>query len=362
MFAMIIWAVAFALGWKLIGLPTDPLYFFIWLWAATIAWNSDRPWRDHLRFGRDWSPIVLLLIAYNFSRGFADNNAVPHVLELVAADRGMLGGLTGGEVPTVWLQNHLYDPAGPHWWEVLISFVYFSHFVAAPTVAVVLWMRNRPRWAAFARRWIALSVLGLITYFVYPAAPPWWAARYGFIPDVARISTRGWKEIGLHGAGNMLNAGQAASNPVAAMPSLHTAFALLVVAFFLPRVRRRWWPLLLAYPLAMAFTLVYSGEHWVIDVLFGWTYTGLTFLLVGLAEHWWSRRRSRTGGTAVSGRPADDPVKVPATAATARAAEPVAVPAGVADHREPRSSTPAAGGPEPTGGGTRAGGAPTVPG
>ena len=62
----------------------------------------------------------------------------------------------------------------------------------------------------------------------------------------------------MHGAGNLLNAGQIASNPVAAMPSLHTAWALFVVLFFLRSTRRRWWPLLLAYPLAMTFTLVYA--------------------------------------------------------------------------------------------------------
>ena len=92
----------------------------------------------------------------------------------------------------------------------------------------------------------------------------------------------------MHGAGNLLNAGQIAANPVAAMPSLHTAFALFVVLFFMGATRRRWWPLLLAYPLAMTFTLVYSGEHYMIDVLVGWAYVGMTFLVVGLAERWWA--------------------------------------------------------------------------
>jgi hypothetical protein len=64
----------------------------------------------------------------------------------------------------------------------------------------------------------------------------------GLTGPVERISTRGWRAIGLHGAGNVLNAAQLdASNPVAAMPSLHTAFALLAVAFFAPTVGRRWW-------------------------------------------------------------------------------------------------------------------------
>jgi membrane-associated phospholipid phosphatase len=76
------------------------------------------------------------------------------------------------------------------------------------------------------------------------------------------------------------------------MPSLHTAWALMAVAFFLPMVSRRWWPLLLAYPLAMTFTLVYTGEHYVIDVLVGWAYVAMVFVVVGLAERWWQARRA----------------------------------------------------------------------
>ncbi|MEO3923157.1 phosphatase PAP2 family protein [Micromonosporaceae bacterium B7E4] len=291
--AMSIWAVAFVAAWLLIGLPTDPLYAFAWLWAATIAWRSDRPWRTHLGFARDWLPVVVLLALYNLSRGFADNGATPHAYELIVTDRWMFGWAMDGQVPTVWLQQHLYDPDGIHWWDVGVSWVYFSHFVVTLAAAVVLWLTSRPRWAAFMRRWGFLCASGLVTYFLYPAAPPWWAAQYGMLDEVARISTRGWREFGMHGAGNLLNAGQIASNPVAAMPSLHTAWALFVVVFFLGATRRRWWPLLLCYPLAMTFTLVYAGEHYVIDVLVGWAYVGLTFLVVGLAERWWAARRAR---------------------------------------------------------------------
>ncbi|HEX5540459.1 MAG TPA: phosphatase PAP2 family protein [Micromonospora sp.] len=297
------WAVVFVASWLSIGLPTDPLYAFACLWTVTIAWNIHRPWRSHLSFARDWLPVVLLLIVYNLSRGFADNNAIPHALELVAADRAMFGWATGGQVPTVWLQERLYDPDAVHWWDLLGSWVYFSHFVVALAAAAVLWLRDRSRWAAFMRRWLFLCFAGLATYFLYPAAPPWWASQYGLIEEVSRISTRGWQAIGMRGAGNMLNIGQLASNPVAAMPSLHTAWALLVVVFFFGYVRRRWWPLLLTYPLAMTFTLVYSAEHYMIDVLVGWAYVGLTFLVVGGAERWWAARRARRTDAPASASP-----------------------------------------------------------
>ncbi|WP_433282016.1 phosphatase PAP2 family protein [Micromonospora sp. CA-244673] len=340
--AMAIWGIAFVAAWFAIGLPTDPAYAFLWIWAGTIAWHSSRPWRSHLRFARDWIPVVLLLAAYNLSRGFADNGATPHAMELIVADRFLTGWATGGEVPTIWLQQHLYRPDQVHWWDVAVSWIYFSHFVATLAAAAVLWLRDRARWGAYMRRWGFLCAAGLATYFLYPAAPPWWAAQNGLLSDVARISTRGWKEIGMHGAGNLLNAGQIASNPVAAMPSLHTAFALFVVLFFLRATRKRWWPLLLAYPLAMTFTLIYSGEHYLIDVLVGWAYVGLTFLVVGLAEHWWAARRARRAALALAGEATAtaEPTRA-ADVTPADAATPAANPAGPTPTADPAGPTPA---------------------
>jgi membrane-associated phospholipid phosphatase len=119
-----------------------------------------------------------------------------------------------------------------------------------------------------------------------------------------RLSTAGWNAIGLHSAANTLNGLQInAANPVAAMPSLHTAYAMMAVSFFLPVARKRWWPILLAYPLAMTFTLVYSAEHYVIDVLVGWLYVALTFTAVGFGERWWSRRKADRPAEPTTDRP-----------------------------------------------------------
>ena len=288
-----VWVVAFAAFVAVVGIPTsDPLEAFGWLWLATIAWRNHQPWREHLKFLRDWLPVVVLLEIYNVTRGSADNLFAPHYTAMIHFDEWLFG-----RVPTVWLQQHLYHPGHVQWWEVVVTLIYTSHFLTVPTVAVILWLRNRRLSYRFMRRWVALSVAGLVTYFLYPAAPPWLAWQRGYLTEpVARISTDGWSALGLHSAGNTLNALQAdQSNLVAAMPSLHTAYAMMAAAFFLPMVRRRWWPVLLAYPLAMTFTLVYTGEHYVADVLVGWLYVGLTFLFVGLGERWWERRRAALG-------------------------------------------------------------------
>src|SRR5215475_5557708 len=171
--AMTVWGGAFVGLLFVEGLPTDPVYAFVWLWTLTIAWHIDRPWRSHLGFARDWSAVVILLVLYNISRGVADKAIGPHVTEMIHADTWMFGWLTGGEIPTVWLQQHLYHPH-VQWYDMIVSFIYFSHFVTALLVAMILWMRNRARWVLFIRRFITLNVLGVTTYFLYPAAPPWW--------------------------------------------------------------------------------------------------------------------------------------------------------------------------------------------
>jgi membrane-associated phospholipid phosphatase len=111
------------------------------------------------------------------------------------------------------------------------------------------------------------------------------AARDGYLEPVQRITARGWSKMGLHTVSKIFDRGAAISNPVAALPSLHAACALLVVAFFwkqMPRILR---PFSLVLPAAMALCLVYFGEHWVIDIVLGWLYVGAAFWLASRYEN-----------------------------------------------------------------------------
>ena len=91
------------------------------------------------------------------------------------------------------------------------------------------------------------------------------------------------------------------------MPSLHAGYALLISLFLCRFVSWRWRIALAAYPLLMGFALVYLGEHYVFDVLLGWAYALLAFLLVEAAV----RRRAKR---ATETRPAEPPVVVPGLA------------------------------------------------
>jgi PAP2 superfamily len=293
------------------------LYICTGLLAASIGQG-----RRMLYVIRDWLPFALVLVAYDLSRGAARMIGRPTMWHWqVDVDRWMFFGT----VPTVWLQERLKLPSAP-WWEIVISTVYMSFFILPYVVAAVLWLRDREEWKAFARLFLGLSFAALIIYALLPAAPPWAAARCTpadvaggpsdprcmfrparGVPDggllgtlqttqdgangwVERIVGRGWGQLNLHSASALIDQGQASVNLVAAIPSLHAGLTAAVAAFLWTRVQRKWRPLLAAYVLVMAFTLVYTAEHYVVDILLGWVLAAAVLLVNRCFESW---RRQR---------------------------------------------------------------------
>ncbi len=280
---LLVYGGVFAAIAKVHGLPLEREQLILWICGALLISSL---WREHWwRVVTDWLPFVALMAVYDFTRGAAETLGMP--LQWTAqleVDKALFFG----EVPTVWLQDRLLGPE-LQWWQVITGATYVSHFVVPFAVAGVLWVRARPAFVGWARRFLTLSYIGLATYILVPAAPPWRAGEVGFIAPVDRIASLGWSELGLDSAESLIEKGQATVNLYAAVPSLHAAYTVLVALFLWPRVRWWWRALLGVYPLLMAFTLVYGGEHYVSDILLGWVYAGLVMLGWG----WWEGRRAR---------------------------------------------------------------------
>ncbi|OBB03348.1 hypothetical protein A5662_12110 [Mycobacteriaceae bacterium 1482268.1] len=73
-------------------------------------------------------------------------------------------------------------------------------------------------------------------------------------------------------------------NLVAAIPSLHAAMTAAIAAFLWKKVHRGWQPFLAAYVVIMAFTLVYTAEHYVIDILLGWALAAVAVVVANYIE------------------------------------------------------------------------------
>ena len=258
-------------------------------------------------FFRDWSPFLALFLAYELMRGYADRFGLPiHVTDVIALERVIgLGGL-----PTVWLQSLLHrgGESVPDPLAAISVGLYFLHFPLPLAVGVLLWIRRRRIYYDYVGALIVLSVAAFVTYLLLPVAPPWWAERQGDVTGVLHLRDNGFAGLaGLFGIGNHLysypNLYSVSSNDVAAFPSLHAAYPFLAFLFARRAFPRAGW-LMLAYAACVWFSIVYLGEHWVVDIVGGVAYSVAAYLAVlhGPASARWLMARIIKQGTGAASR------------------------------------------------------------
>jgi membrane-associated phospholipid phosphatase len=237
-----------------------------------------------LVFMADWLPMVALLVAYEVARDLAP---------LVGAPPRDLSGierwLSGGHEATLALQSALYSPARIGVLDVAGSAVYFMHFVLPAAVGLALWLGDRSRYRAFAATLLVACCLAFVTYIALPTQPPW----LGHPQDVhkvidetiGKLSLPDWL-VGFYRDRDY--------NVDAAFPSLHAAFPLIAALHTWAR-SRRFGILLGAWTLVVWFSIVYLGEHYVVDVLGGVAYAMVAVLAVACWRRCAARRAARVG-------------------------------------------------------------------
>ena len=286
--APLAWAVATVMLVVVLGVPTSRELIIAWVLAGMIAFSATNLRRRLPRLVVDWAPFVALLLVYDMLRGFADGLVFPvHELPQIRLETALFGTPT----PTVWLQSHLWHGADHlRWWDYVAWLVYLSHFLVTLIAAAALWTFAHDRFRRYAVMVCVLTVSGFVTYVVYPAVPPWMAAQHGNLGEANRIVPIVWQHVPVGDFDALFEHGVRYANNVAAMPSLHAGYALLFTLFFWSIVP--WWirPLLAVYPVAMAFALVYTGEHYIVDCLAGWVYAAAAFFVVNAL---YERRRVR---------------------------------------------------------------------
>jgi membrane-associated phospholipid phosphatase len=299
------------------GVPVDRESLILWIMTGLIAASIGR--RPLLTVVFDWVPFALVLIVYDYMRGASQYFGGRTLwTPQIAIDKWFFFG----HEPTVWLQEHLKAPSA-RWWDVVTSTTYTSFFILPYVIAGFFWLRSRREFHRWAARFVVMSFLGLAGFILFPAAPPWAAAKctaaqvanhpsnpscingpavssggllgrfrpvhHGAASYVERISGRGFDDLHLTIAHALLDKGQATVDQVAAIPSLHAGITLLLVLFLWRRCHPIVRALLALYALTMAFALIYTAEHYFFDVLMGWTLA----VLVTVSFGWWERRQGR---------------------------------------------------------------------
>ncbi len=161
----------------------------------------------------------------------------------------------------------------------LLNWIYFwGHMPLVALLAVWLFIFHRHAYYRTRNAFLASGAIGVVIYWLFPVAPPRLVPFAGFIDTMAAFDRFGYNA----------QETQAFVNPFAAVPSLHFGWSLLL-GLVVAVVGRH--PLAIAFgiawPIAMFFSVVMTGNHFILDAVFGAlvAFAGLAIALA--AERWW---------------------------------------------------------------------------
>jgi inositol phosphorylceramide synthase catalytic subunit len=258
--------------------------------VAALALFSIGPRSKRLFLGT--YPCGMVGVLYDTMRVVQNVGLTPsrvHLCDLRALEVSLFGTTLDGQRVTWhdWFLVH-HAPA----LDFLCAIPYGTFLFVIVATAVVLFTRDYPRMLRFSWCWLALNLAGFATYHFFPAAPPWYFHARGCTVDLSAQASEGaalarvdaWLSVpyfaGMYGR---------ASDVFGAMPSLHCAYALLIVLV-------GWgafgWPLRIAsvaFLGVMCFGAVYLDHHWVLDVLAGLAYSVAVVACAELATRVWTR-------------------------------------------------------------------------
>jgi hypothetical protein len=225
-------------------------------------------------FTNDWAAFLGAVVMFDCLRGFVYAVTIRLHLPIHAAyvarwDEALLGGQS---LP-VLLQEKLFHPPviGP--FEKFLTVIHGSHFVLFLFVGMATWTLRREEFWRFRRAIILLMILGISTYLAVPTVPPWMAAKLHIIGPIRHITAE------IYNSSVPSLQATLDVNPVAAMPSLHTAFPTLCSLIAVHHFGRRAVVLPL-YTLLMLFAISYLGEHYVVDLFAGLLLAGFVYWVV----------------------------------------------------------------------------------
>jgi membrane-associated phospholipid phosphatase len=232
-------------------------------------------------FLTDWIPFLVLFLGYEYLRGLSGRVGMP-IHDVTSLERLVCFG----QVPTLGLQQAFYHPGQVSWYDVAATMFYFLHFAFPLGLGYLFWIIDRQTFLRFSRALIAMAFAAFFVYLLLPVAPPWKA-----VPGVVKIIDHTLPSFtdlpGVPVPATVYH--WLTPNQFAAMPSLHAAFPLLGALFALRLWGWRGWPTLV-YTACVWVSLVYLGEHYVVDVIGGAAFALGAFLGEDLLTRWWRRR------------------------------------------------------------------------
>jgi len=191
-----------------------------------------------------------------------------HIADLYHLEKHIFGINLNGELVT---PNEYLKIKGTTFLNVVTGLFYLCWIPVPLSFAAYLFFKNKRQFLYFAFTFLLVNLLGFVIYYIYPAAPPWYIQEHGFTFHPMTLgSTGGLSKFDsyfhIHLFKSIYSKG---SNVFAAMPSLHSAYPVIVVYYGFKN-RLRWAnAFFILVMLGIWFTAIYASHHYVLDVIAG---------------------------------------------------------------------------------------------
>jgi len=216
-------------------------------------------------------PFFIFGISYDWMRVFPNYMVNPIDVEnLYNLEKSLFGIKT---VETILIPCEYFIKHSSAIMDFLSGIFYFGWVPVPVLFALYLYTKkDRDMFLRFSMVFLLVNLVGFVGYYVYPAAPPWYAINYGFEPilntpgnmaGLARFDTL----IGFPLFDSIYGRN---ANVFAAVPSLHSAY-LVVVLLYALKEKCNWIIVttVIIFMVGIWFTAVYTSHHYIIDVVLG---------------------------------------------------------------------------------------------
>lgn len=247
----------------LVGYKSDQLVLVLIFNSMFYASSGTR------KFILGFSIFIFYWIIFDYMKAFPNYNYnTVHIADLYGFEKHLFGINLNGKVVT---PNEYFAIKGTTFLSIVTGLFYLCWIPVPLSFATYLFFKNKRQFLYFALTFLLVNLLGFVVYYLYPAAPPWYVQQHGFAFQPLKLaSTGGLAKFDAYFHIELFKSIYAkGSNVFAAMPSLHSAYPVIVVYY---AFKNRLGLVKYIFALVMIgiwFTAVYASHHYVLDVMAG---------------------------------------------------------------------------------------------
>ena len=274
------------LSWLLVGYKSDQLALML---LCNVLFYSSKISR---KFLFAYSTFLVYWIIFDYMKAIPNYkfNTV-HMEDLYNAEKHLFGINFNGKLLT---PNEYLKLKSTTFLDVMSGIFYLCWIPVPFAFGLYLFFTDRRQCLHFTLSFVLINIVGFVGYYAYPAAPPWYIQQYGFVfhpnthEGIAGLS-RFDDYFHVHIFKGLYTKG---SNVFAAMPSLHSAYPIVVFYYAVKNRLKLASVIFGIVTVGIWYGAVYTSHHYILDVIAGilCAIIGISLFNVLLAKWGWFTR------------------------------------------------------------------------